>query len=76
MLIEILKMFKASNKDNMYLVQFSNFILISFTWLGDNKDISLREKCPNTELFLVLIFCIRTSTSPYSVRIQENTNQK
>ena len=70
MLIEILKMFKASNKDNMYLIQFSNFILISFTWwLGDNKDISLREKCPNTELFLVRIFL-------YSVRIQENTNQK
>ena len=29
----------------------------------------LREKCPNTELFLVRIFL-------YSVRIQENTDQK
>ena len=31
--------------------------------------ISLREKCPNTEFFLVLTFL-------YSVRIQENTDQK
>ena len=32
-------------------------------------DYSLREKCPNTELFLVLIFV-------YSDRIQQNTDQK
>ena len=31
--------------------------------------ISLREKCPNTEFFLVRIFL-------YSVRIKENTDQK
>ena len=31
--------------------------------------LSLREKCPNTELFLVRIFL-------YSIRIQENTDQK
>ena len=30
---------------------------------------TLREKCPNTELFLVLIF-------QYSVRVPENTDQK
>ena len=30
---------------------------------------SLREKCPNTEFFLVRIFF-------YSVQIQENTDQK
>ena len=30
---------------------------------------TLRENCPNTELFLVRIFL-------YSVRIQENTGQK
>ena len=30
----------------------------------------LREKCPNTELFLV------RSISPYSVPMQENTDQK
>ena len=32
-------------------------------------QIELREKCPNTELFLVRIFL-------YSIRIQENTEQK
>ena len=43
---------------------------------------AFREKCPNTEFFLVRIFCIRPeygdlwSKSPYSVRIQENTDQK
>ena len=43
---------------------------------------SLPEKCPNTEIFLVRIFLysdwIRrfTELSPYSVRIQENTDQK
>ena len=41
----------------------------------------MREKCPNTELFLVRIFlCLdwirRFTKSPYSVQIQENTNQK
>ena len=30
---------------------------------------ALREKCPNTEFFLVRIF-------PYSVRVRENTEQK
>ena len=39
---------------------------------------SLREKCPNTEFFLVPIFpkweILRIS--PYSVRIWENTDQK
>ena len=33
------------------------------------SKLALREKCPNTELFLVHIFL-------YSVRIQENTDQK
>ena len=43
--------------------------------------ITLREKCPNTEFFLVRIFRIRTANgdllrkSPYTVR-QENTDQK
>ena len=42
----------------------------------------VREKCPNTELFLVRVSCIRTeygylqSKSPYSVPIQENKDQK
>ena len=43
--------------------------------------LSLREKCPNKEFFLVRIFLhsdwiLRFSISPYSVRIQENTDQK
>ena len=43
---------------------------------------TLREKCPNTEFFLVRVFRIRTeygeiwSISPYSVQKLENTNQK
>ena len=42
----------------------------------------LREKCPNTKLFPVRIFLYSDeygeirSISPYSVRIQENTDQK
>ena len=35
----------------------------------NNDIISLREKCPDTELFLIRIF-------PYSVRMRENTDQK
>ena len=47
-----------------------------------NAPITMREKCPNMELFLVRIFLysdwIRrdTYTSPYTVRIQENTDRK
>ena len=37
---------------------------------------TLREKCPNTELFLVRIFLYLRSKSLYSVQIQENTDQK
>ena len=42
----------------------------------------MREKCPNTEFFLVCISRIRTeygeirSISPYSVRMRENADQK
>ena len=43
-------------------------------------SLSLREKCPNTELFLVRIFphsdWIERDISPYSVRMRENTDQK
>ena len=45
-----------------------SFFKQSETYLGP-YEISLREKCPNTKLFLVRIFL-------YSARIQENTNQK
>ena len=43
---------------------------------------TLREKCPNTEFFMVRVFRIRTeygeiwSISPYSVQKLEITNQK
>ena len=37
---------------------------------------SLREKCPNVEFFLVRIFLYSVRKSPYSVQIQENTDQK
>ena len=45
------------------------------------EQLSLRENWPNTELFLVCIFLYsdwirRDTISPYSVRIQENTDQK
>ena len=42
----------------------------------------LREKCPNTEFFLSVFSCIQIEygdllrKSPYSVRMQENTDQK
>ena len=46
------------------------FLLIQFmkNWLY-SQAFALREKCPNTELFLVRIFL-------YSVQIQENTDQR
>ena len=58
------------------LIVNKKYLLISF-----NKP-TLRENCPNTELFLDRIFLYRReygdlrSKSPYSVRIQENTDQK
>ena len=50
--------------------------------LQENVRLTLREKCPNTEFFSGPYFLIRTeygdlrSKFPYSVRIQENTDQK
>ena len=38
-------------------------------FINDSESEALREKCSNTEFFLVRIF-------PYSVRIWENTGQK
>ena len=44
--------------------------------------LSLHKNCPNTEFFLVLIFCIQSEyedllhKSLYLVQIQENTDQK
>ena len=42
---------------------------IFFCFYYLDQDLALREKCPNTELFLVRIFL-------YSVQIQKNTDQK
>ena len=51
---------------NIYIL----FYKINPLWIsGFFHGWSLREKCPNTEFFLVRIF-------PYSVRKRENTNQK
>ena len=46
------------------------------------RPFPLREKCPNAGFFWSVFSCIRTEygdllrKSPYSVRIQENTDQK
>ena len=40
-----------------------------------NLSGALREKCPDTEFFLVCIF-VNLRKSPYSVQMQENTDQK
>ena len=48
-----------------------------FSWCS----LTRREKCPNRKIFWSVFSCIRTEygdltrKSPYSVRIQENTNQ-
>ena len=60
------------------------WVQLSFqnTWLGLDFDIDffrMSEKCPNMEFFLVRIlrYCpYLLRKSPYSVRIQENTDQK
>ena len=49
--------------DWLLIKSFKSFIFSKFTFL------TLRENCPNTEFFLVRVFL-------YSVRIQENTDQK
>ena len=45
---------------------FCAVYVLSFCYF---RGLSLREKCPNTELFLTRVFV-------YSVWIQENTDQK
>ena len=44
-------------------------VMTGFVIIPEYYTFSVREKCPHTEFFLVPIFL-------YSVRIQENTNQK
>ena len=57
--INLLETLMIANDDSMIPIHINRNQLM----------ISLREKCPNTEFFLVLTFL-------YSVRIQENTDQK
>ena len=53
--------------ENSLLTIFAKKVLLQmFDWVL-NMSLSLREKCPNTELFLVRILL-------YSARIQENTD--
>ena len=67
--------------EHFYRVQevFKNLIYVR---IYDSCRGTLREKCPNTELFLVRIFLysdwIRDllCKSPYSIRIQENMDQE
>ena len=81
-------LFRSTTRSTTYLTDriifdwsFKQFS-IRFQFQGFWCKSSLREKCPNTEYFLLRIFCIWTeygglrSKSPYSVRIQENTEQK
>ena len=55
--------YKAMSKLFLLLIHFRSMLLFV------NTIKTLREKCPNTEFFLVRIF-------PYSVRIRENTDHK
>ena len=58
-------------------IQFRKYFSLLFSVV--NQQLTLREKYPTTELFLVCIFLysdwIRRFT-PYSVRIQEDTDEK
>ena len=70
-ILTVCKYFLYFNFDDLFRVAVGfNFFSINIPKNGIALSIySLREKCPNTEFFLVRIFL-------YSVRIQENTNQK
>ena len=63
---------RGLNTTYVFLQSLSSFIEFFVQLIVKIKlmiNIPLREKCPNTESFLVFIF-------PYSVRIQGNTDQK
>ena len=67
-----------------YIPRFPNFkfgkwpTLVRTITKPSFKHLSLREKCPNTEFFLLRIslYSDWIRRSPYSVRIRENTDQK
>ena len=56
----------------LLFMQEAQFILSSKAAMA-NVRLSLREKCPNTEIFLVHIF---PHSDLYSVRMRKNTDQK
>ena len=59
-------------------LEFNASTLIRYLLPHKSCPWSLREKCPNTELFLVCIFLYLDwiRISPYSIQIQENMDQK
>ena len=65
----------------MILEFFNCIVFFCYKFVSISKG-SLREKCPNTEFFLVRTFPHSDwtqrdrSISPYSVRMRENTGQK
>ena len=61
--------FLQNNNIEMYSMRNDGKSVVAERFIRTLKNKTLREKCPNTELFLVRIFL-------YSVRIQENTDQK
>ena len=48
------------------------FVIVSCSFFSETSTISLREKCPYSELFWSLFFRIWTE---YSVRLRENTDE-
>ena len=71
--LESTEMIKISRLWKIYFIESGWVCMIwwlsIYGWTDWLIKWSLREKCPNTEFFLVSIFL-------YSVRIQENTDQK
>ena len=63
-------------------LEITESVMKDFWQTHNMHNLSLREKCPNTEFFWSVLFRIRIeygeirSMSPYSVRMRENTDQK
>ena len=62
--VKLLSLYNHERSCDLFWINFKEEFNL---WLA--FVFTLREKCPNTELFLVPIFL-------YSVQIQENTGQK
>ena len=70
-------------KESSKAVDLSKSVVLKFyIWSPFLPSYSLRRMCPNTELFWSVFSCIPIEygdllrKSPYSVRMQENTDQK